>query len=369
MKKGTVEVSLLKDLKFSVFGSSQMARDNNDPNLVSNRAQGGAVDQTRNKLLVDNSDDSLLLPEAVLPLPPPAKKGGFKGHGLTRKMTFLPSKKQDVVQIMDELDPPPKPSFFQAQNSPYTYHKSGCGGATSKDSNLEKKPRYKVLVANDDSFQLMIIMRVLHQFSEYFETIDQAENGMVAANLVANSKGGEEGEGAAKKPYNLIILDLDMPILNGYDACKQIRENDFVSNNGLYTLLRMDFKCNDYGENHNPSVSVLEGDNSFVKVRDNQPLIIALSAYLNQDIISRCEVAGFDDYLESPLTKDKILTRMIMPLEKKKERLQKCSNKDNELSENDDKEDSIDMQNQFEGMEHAIMPIGATPAHPIPGGD
>lgn len=36
-------------------------------------------------------------------------------------------------------------------------------------------------MANDDSFQLMIIMRVLKLFDKDFEVIDQAENGMVAA--------------------------------------------------------------------------------------------------------------------------------------------------------------------------------------------
>ncbi len=26
--------------------------------------------------------------------------------------------------------------------------------------------------------------------------------------------------------YDIIILDLDMPIMNGYDACRQIRDAD-----------------------------------------------------------------------------------------------------------------------------------------------
>lgn len=38
----------------------------------------------------------------------------------------------------------------------------------------------------------------------------------------------------------MILLDLDMPILNGYDACKQIREADSTLNHGLHTLLQFD---------------------------------------------------------------------------------------------------------------------------------
>ena len=43
---------------------------------------------------------------------------------------------------------------------------------------------------------------------------------MVAAKMVMNTKkpGG--------RPYDVILLDLDMPILNGYDACKKIIEGE-----------------------------------------------------------------------------------------------------------------------------------------------
>lgn len=54
---------------------------------------------------------------------------------------------------------------------------------------------------------------------------------MAASNLVMNSKKGNSVTNAAaasapKLPYDLILLDLDMPILNGYDACRQIRESE-----------------------------------------------------------------------------------------------------------------------------------------------
>lgn len=36
---------------------------------------------------------------------------------------------------------------------------------------------------------------------------------MVAANMVSNTRK------PGMRPYDLVLLDLDMPILNGYDAC------------------------------------------------------------------------------------------------------------------------------------------------------
>jgi CheY-like chemotaxis protein len=41
---------------------------------------------------------------------------------------------------------------------------------------------------------------------------------MVASNLFMAAK--RESDQKDSKPYDVIILDLDMPILNGYDACR-----------------------------------------------------------------------------------------------------------------------------------------------------
>lgn len=163
------------------------------------------------------------------------------------------------------MDDYKSPKAFNALQSRQT-NKSGKQGISV--NNIEDglpKSKFKILVANDDSFQLMILMRVLKQFSDHFDVIDQAENGMVASNLVMNSK--KDIPGVVKRLYDLIILDLDMPILNGYDACRQIRESDHVSNNGLHNLLRMDFKTPEF-EMRNRSVSMMEGDNSFIRFKD-----------------------------------------------------------------------------------------------------
>ena len=43
--------------------------------------------------------------------------------------------------------------------------------------------------------------------------IDQATNGQEALDLVKKNRGD---------PYDLVLLDLDMPILDGYDCCRRI---------------------------------------------------------------------------------------------------------------------------------------------------
>ena len=43
-----------------------------------------------------------------------------------------------------------------------------------EDHYSESRPRYRVLLANDDTFQLLMINRVLGLFSEFFERIENS---------------------------------------------------------------------------------------------------------------------------------------------------------------------------------------------------
>ena len=53
--------------------------------------------------------------------------------------------------------------------------------------------------------------------------VDKAQNGMEAFNLV-KSRLEKVIQGSSKEPmYNLIIMDINMPILNGLDACAFIK--------------------------------------------------------------------------------------------------------------------------------------------------
>jgi CheY-like chemotaxis protein len=53
--------------------------------------------------------------------------------------------------------------------------------------------------------------------------IDTALNGKIALDLVLKNSSKEKDENnIIKNYYEAIFLDLDMPILNGYEACKKI---------------------------------------------------------------------------------------------------------------------------------------------------
>lgn len=77
----------------------------------------------------------------------------------------------------------------------------------------KKIRKLKVLIANDNQFQLLIVSSNLSQMPIVGQ-IDQASNGQEALEMVKKSMVED-----ARDPYDLILLDLDMPIMNGYDAC------------------------------------------------------------------------------------------------------------------------------------------------------
>lgn len=87
--------------------------------------------------------------------------------------------------------------------------------AIIEDFKSKYPPRkLKMLVANDDQFQLLIVRTTLSQLP-FISQIDEASNGQMALDLVISSKD--------TNAYDVILLDLDMPILNGFQACEKIR--------------------------------------------------------------------------------------------------------------------------------------------------
>lgn len=100
-------------------------------------------------------------------------------------------------------------------------------------------------------------------------TLKQLENLGYAADVAAN---GEEAlQMLAKIAYDLILMDCQMPVLDGYCATREIRR--------------------------------LEGEN-------RHTIIIALTANAMKEDRQRCLDAGMDDYLSKPILKDKLAIKL-----------------------------------------------------------
>ena len=79
--------------------------------------------------------------------------------------------------------------------------------------------------------------------------------------------GQEAFDKCKEKSYDLILMDINMPVMNGLEATKKIRESDNLS---------------------------------------KKAIILALTASTLQEDIDSCKKAGMNDYLIKPIKKEKL---------------------------------------------------------------
>ncbi|KAJ5793593.1 hypothetical protein N7457_000192 [Penicillium paradoxum] len=123
---------------------------------------------------------------------------------------------------------------------------------------------YRVLLVEDDETNRDVMLKYLDKIKLMAET---ASNGLECTNMVLSKEPGY---------YSLIICDIQMPIKNGYDTCKDIRDWE--------------------QKNHYPQIPIM-----------------ALSANAMTDQIENAARAGFNDYVTKPI-KHNELGKMMMGL-------------------------------------------------------
>ena len=99
-----------------------------------------------------------------------------------------------------------------------------------------------VLVAEDNDLNWEIIEEML---TRYGICCDRAENGKKCVEMIS---------GAPDGTYDMIFMDIQMPVMNGMEAARAIRENDrsYLKNIAIYAMTADAFaedvqKCLDNG--------------------------------------------------------------------------------------------------------------------------
>ena len=117
----------------------------------------------------------------------------------------------------------------------------------------------RLLLVDDNRDNLTLIRLYLE--SDHYR-IDEAENGVQAVELFTAA------------PYDLVLMDLEMPVVDGYEATRRIRE--------------------------------LERQRGAVPTP-----ILALTAHALDEHRQRCEQAGFTDFLAKPVRKAAVLRTLL----------------------------------------------------------
>ena len=122
---------------------------------------------------------------------------------------------------------------------------------------MEALKDLKILVAEDNWINQRIATLTFRQLGV---SIDIASNGQ------------EAWEKYSENAYDLILMDLQMPVMDGLEAARQIRayEDETKSIHRVY--------------------------------------IVALTANLNPEIKEECAIAGMDDFMEKPFQESDLRT-------------------------------------------------------------
>lgn len=116
-------------------------------------------------------------------------------------------------------------------------------------------------------FNIMSLRELIVQTCQQYQfAVETAYNGQIAVNLI--KKMIEKRE----PPFDIIFMDIDMPVLGGIEATKQIK--DIIMADEYYTNLKIQ--------------------------------IIMCSAYESQEQRLQCQKAGADDYITKPILRQKI---------------------------------------------------------------
>jgi CheY-like chemotaxis protein len=126
----------------------------------------------------------------------------------------------------------------------------------------------RILVADDNAINRRVAELMLKHAGF---TVDMA------------SDGSEAVEAHTSKPYDLILMDSQMPVMDGFEATRRIRQLD-----------------------------------------QPQPVIIAITANALSGERERCLSLGMDDYVSKPFTAEQLRTVVRKGVERAMQQLQTC---------------------------------------------
>lgn len=119
--------------------------------------------------------------------------------------------------------------------------------------------------------------------------VDLAENGLAALELYK------------QKHYNLILMDIQMPVMDGYEATRKIRK--------LETQSRQIETTDKTSDHQQPLSSSTQEQSSIINHQSSikRVPIIAMTAHAINAYRERCLEVGMDDYLAKPLMRRDLL--------------------------------------------------------------
>jgi CheY-like chemotaxis protein len=137
---------------------------------------------------------------------------------------------------------------------------------TKRAAALNQLAERRVLVVEDSELNQDVAVALLGEAGLIVETV---ENGKLAVEKVTGSPRGR---------YDAVLMDIQMPVMDGYEATRRIRAREF----------KVQHESSDVSTNRPP-------------ITDHRIPIIALTAHALKGEKEKCLAADMDDYLSKPL--------------------------------------------------------------------
>ncbi len=185
--------------------------------------------------------------------------------------------------------------------------------------NMTEKPQkeIEILLAEDYPTNQQVALRHLHGAGY---NVDLVENGLEAVNAFQ------------RKDYDLILMDLQMPIMDGYEATGKIRELE---------------------------VSLKKESNNEISAERKKVPIVAMTAHAIKGFREKCLEIGMDDYITKPLRKKEFLD-FVGKYEKLESGLLDIGNNEQSKDTNSKMEEPINLEqavDEFDNDREFLMEI------------
>jgi CheY-like chemotaxis protein/HPt (histidine-containing phosphotransfer) domain-containing protein len=143
-----------------------------------------------------------------------------------------------------------------------------------------KKRRVRILLVEDDATNQKVALNILKKFG-------------YRADAVGN--GQEALQALMKVPYDVVLMDIQMPVMDGYVATRRIRELEFKAQSE-----KLDEKALE-----DRSASEFQ-----FFARSGRIPIIAMTAHVMKGDREKCIAAGMDDYTPKPINPQELLEKI-----------------------------------------------------------
>lgn len=153
---------------------------------------------------------------------------------------------------------------------------------------IESNKKLNILLVEDNEINYIFLTKLLKEIGL---NCDIAINGLEAMKVFS------------KKKYDLIFMDCQMPIMDGYETVRRMREHENIENIGIENIGIEKAGIKKAGIEKDG----IEKEGRSINIgRNNHIPIIAMTAYAMQGDREKCLEAGMNDYLSKPVNVSEI---------------------------------------------------------------